>query len=106
MKDPFWDELNEALPKARRGEPGWAHQRARVLAALRGGSRTPRRLAGLVAAGALAAGLVFILQIKRAPVPEPPPSASMPSDDLDFLEAAPLLEHLDELQDAPELDHA
>ena len=105
MSDPFWDELNKALPRARRGEPGWARARAGVRSLLHEG-RAPRRLASLVAAGALAAALVLVFRGKPARPPEAPPSASMPADDLDFLEATPLLERLDELQDAPELDHA
>lgn len=108
MSDPFWDDLNKALPRSRRGEPGWAHQRGKVLSLLRGGGRPPRRLAGLITAGTLAAGLFLMLHKKPepAPMPEAPPMASMPSDDIDFLEMTPLLEHLDELQDAAELDHA
>jgi hypothetical protein len=73
---------------------------------LRGGTRSPRRLAGLLAAGALAAGLFLVLHRKPAPTPDAPPMAAMPSDDIDFLEMTPLLEHLDELQDAVELDRA
>ena len=106
MSDPFWDDLNKALPRARRGEPGWAHQRGKVLSLLRAGTRASRPLTGLIAAGALAAGLFLVLHKKPAPTPEAPPMASMPSDDIDFLEMTPLLEHLDELQDAVELDHA
>ncbi len=106
MSDPFWDDLNKALPRARRGEPGWAHQRGKVMSLLRGGARESRRLTGLLAAGALAAGLFLVLHKKPAPAPELPPMASMPSDDLDFLEMTPLLEHLDELQDAVDLDRA
>lgn len=106
MSDPYWEDLDRALPRVRRGEPGWAHQREQVLARLHADARAPRRLAGLLAAGAVAAALAFVLRTKPA-VPLPaPPSASMPSDDLDFLETTPLLEHLDEIMDAPELDHA
>ena len=104
MSDPFWDDLNKALPRARRGEAGWAHQRAKVLSLVRGG-RAPRRAAGVLAAGLAAAALVLVFRNKPAAPPEAP-SAAMPSEDLDFLESAPLLEHLDELEDAPELDHA
>ena len=104
MSDPFWDDLNKALPRARRGEPGWAHQRARVMSMLHGGARAPKRLAALLAAGTVAVALAFVLRGK--PAPEAPPTASMPGDDLDFLETTPLLEHLDELQDAVELDRA
>ncbi|MBI5245759.1 MAG: hypothetical protein HY923_01150 [Elusimicrobia bacterium] len=104
MSDPFWDDLNKALPRARRGEAGWAHQRAQVLALVRGG-RAPRRAAGVLAAGLAAAALVLVFRHKPAAPPEAP-SAAMPAEDLDFLESAPLLEHLDELEDAPELDHA
>lgn len=106
MSDPFWDDLNKALPRARRGEAGWAHQRGKVLSLRRGGARAPRRLAGLVAAGAAAAALALVFQLKPTAPPVAPPSASMPADDLDFLETAPLLEHLDELEDAAELDRA
>ncbi len=106
MSDPFWDDLNKALPRARRGEPGWAHQRGKVLSLLRGGGAAPRRVAGLLAAGTLAAGLILVLRNKPATPPETPPTASMPADDLDFLEMTPLLEHLDELEDAVELDNA
>jgi hypothetical protein len=106
MSDPFWDDLNKALPRARRGEPGWALRRGQVLSLLHEAARAPRHLAGLLAAGALAAVLVLALHRKPARAPEAPPSASMPADDLDFLEATPLLEHLDEIQDAAELDHA
>ena len=106
MSDPFWDGLNKALPRVRRGEPGWAHQRGKVLSLLRGGARAPRRLAGLLAAGTLAAALVLVFRSRPAPPPEAPPTASMPADDLEFLEMTPLLEHLDELEDAVELDKA
>ncbi|MEK7390182.1 MAG: hypothetical protein AAB036_10850 [Elusimicrobiota bacterium] len=103
MSDPFWDDLDKALPRARRGEPGWEHQRGKVLALLRGQARAPRRLAGLLAAGTVTVALAFVLRDK--PAPDAPPTAAMPSDELDFLEETPLLEHLDQLQDAPELDH-
>lgn len=106
MSDPFWDDLNKALPRARRGEPGWAHQRGKVLSLLRTGTRASRPLTGLLAAGTLAAGLFLVLHKKPAPTPDAAPMASMPSDDLDFLEMTPLLEHLDELEDAVELDRA
>lgn len=106
MSDPFWDDLNEALPRVRRGEPGWAHQRGKVLSLLRGGARAPRRLAGLLAAGALAAALVLVFRNKPEAPPETQPTASMPAEDVDFLEMTPLLEHLDELEDAVELDKA
>ncbi len=106
MSDPFWGDLNDSLPRVRRGEPGWAHQRSKVLALTRGGLRAPRRLAGLLAAGVFAGALALVLRVKPAAPVSAPPSASMPSDDLDFLEAAPLLENLDELEDSPELDHA
>ena len=105
MNDPFWNELDKALPRARRGEAGWAHQRAKVLSLLRAGSAAPRRFAGVLAAGLAAAGLVFVFRSKPAAPPDTA-SAVMPSEDIDFLESAPLLEHLDELMDAPELDHA
>ena len=105
MNDPFWDELNKALPRTRRGEPGWAHQRAKVMSLLRTGSAAPRRVAGMLAAGLAAAALVFVFRSKPIILPEAP-SASVPTEDLDFLEHAPLLEHLDELMDAQVLDHA
>lgn len=104
MSDPFWDDVNKALPRARHGEPGWAHQRAKVMSLLRTGTRSSRPLTGLITAGALAGGLFLVFHKKS--VPETPPMASMPSDDIDFLEMTPLLEHLDELEDAAELDHA
>ncbi len=103
MSDPFWDELNASLPRARRGEPGWARLRSATLSRLRARCVAPRRLAGVLAAGLAAATLVFVL---RGKPPTTAPTASMPAEDLEFLETAPLLEHLDELIDAPELDHA
>jgi hypothetical protein len=104
VSDPFWDELNRALPRARRGEAGWSHLRAQVLALARG-DRAPRRAAGVLAAGLAAAALVLVFRHIPPPAPEAP-AAFMPSENLDFLESAPLLEHLDELEDATELDHA
>lgn len=105
MSDPFWDELNKALPRTRRGEPGWAHQRAQVRSLLHGGTRA-RAIGSLLAAGMAAAALVLAFRDKPALSPEALSAASMPADDLDFLETASLLEHLDELQDAVELDPA
>lgn len=105
MNDPFWDELDKALPRVKRGEPGWAHQRGKVLSLARGEGRAPRRAAGLLAAGLAGAALVLVFRSRPAAPPEAR-STAMPSEDLDFLEAAPLLEHLDDLLDAPELDHA
>ncbi len=104
MSDPFWDGLDKHLPRARRGEAGWAHQRAKILAAARGEARAPRRLAAGLAAG-LALG-ALTLAVLRRPVVTDPPAASAPAEELEFLESAPMLDHLDELLDATELDAA
>jgi hypothetical protein len=50
VSDPFWDELGRALPRHRRGEPGWAQRRRAILGAVRGdASPRPRMAAGLAA---------------------------------------------------------
>ena len=105
MSDPFWDDLDKTLPQVHRGEPGWAHQRGKVMSLLRAGGNARQRVAALVAAGAFAAALAVVLRERPVQI-STPPIASMPTDDLEFLETAPLLENLDELQDATELDRA
>lgn len=104
MSDPFWDDLDAALPRPRRGEANWAHRRAAVLALARGKGRAPRRLAAGLAAGLALAAMTFAV-LRRPPAPAPP-AAVTPAEDLDLLESAPMLENLDELLDATELDHA
>ncbi len=101
MSDPFWDELNSSLPRAKRGEAGWAHQRSKVMGALRGGP-APRRGAARALAVGLAAAALLVALARR---PAAPP-AHVPSEDLEFFESAELLENLDELIDSPELDKA
>lgn len=101
MSDPFWDRLDDALPRARRGAPGWAHQRAKVLTAVRAPAPALRgRVAGLLAAGVAAAALAFVLRR----TPPPPAAAPLMTEEIEFLDSAPMLENLDELLDAPELD--
>lgn len=103
MSDPFWDDLDAALPRDRRPEPHWARRRAKVRAAL-SATRWPRRAASVLAAGMAAAALALLL---RRPAPPPVPAAPTAlAEDLEFLEAAPLLENLDEIMDSPELDNA
>ena len=103
MSDPFWDELDKALPRHKRGEPGWAHQRAKILAAVRG-ERAPQRLAAGLAGGLVLAALTFA--VIRRPSPVETPSAEVQTEDLDMLESESMLDHLDELIDATELDRA
>jgi hypothetical protein len=103
VSDPFWDELGKALPRHRRGEPGWADRRRAILAAARGeGSPRPRMAAGL-AAGALMAALTFA--VLRRPVIAPPPAPGA-QEELEMLESESMLEHLDILLEATELDAA
>ena len=55
----------------------------------------------------LAAGLaVAAVVVLRVNDRQTQALASVPMEDLEFLEQAPLLEHLDVLLDAEELDHA
>ena len=98
MSDPFWDDRTR--PPRPAGEPGWAHQRGKV-------RRFCERHAGIasttgpIAAGAPAAGL-FLVLTAGADAGSAADGVHA-SDDIDFLEMTPLLEHLDELQDAVEL---
>lgn len=103
MSDPFWRDVDAALPRTRRGEPGWARLRGRVLALARGEEVQARRWPAALAAG-LALGAI-VLTLGRPPA-APAGLRGVPSEDLEFLEHAPLLESLDELLDAPELDRA
>ena len=103
MSDPLWDELDKSLPRIKRGEQGWAHQRAKILSAARG-QRAPQRLAAGLAGGLVLAALTFAV-IRRPAVVETP-AVSVPADDLDMLESESMLDHLDELLDATELDRA
>lgn len=103
MSDPFWDELGRALPRPRRGGPGWAARRASILAAVRGDAPPRPRLAAGLAAGALMAALTFA--VLRRPVTAPAPAPGAP-EELEMLEAETMLEHLDILLEASELDAA
>ncbi|MDX6769915.1 MAG: hypothetical protein SF051_10305 [Elusimicrobiota bacterium] len=104
MSDPFWDELGRSLPRPRRGEAGWSRRRAEILSSVRGEARAPRRVAAGLAAGL--AMTVVAFAVLRRPLPQDPPAAAVPAEELDLLEAAPMLDHLDELLDATELDPA
>ena len=103
MSEPFWDELGKALPRPRRGEAGWGHRRAAILSAAKGvASPRPRMAAGL-AAGALMAALTFAVLRRPVTAPAPAPGGQ---EELEMMEAVPMLDHLDELLDAVELDGA
>lgn len=103
MSDPFWDELGNALPRPRRGEPGWAQRRRDILAAAKGGPRETPRLAAGLAAGLVVAALTFAVLRRPLAVPSPAPGAP---EELEMLENEGLLEHLDILLEAEELDAA
>lgn len=103
MSDPFWDELGKALPRPRRGEPGWAARRAAILSAAKGRRRESPRLAAGLAAGLAMAALTFAVLRRPTGVPAPAPGAP---EELEMLENEGLLEHLDILLEAEELDAA
>lgn len=102
MSDPFWDEVDRQLPRHRRGAEGWAHRRKSILAAVKGEKAPRPRLAAGLAAGVVMAALTFAVLRK----PAAPPPAPAPSEDVEMMEAAPMLDYLDELIDAVELDKA
>lgn len=104
MSDPFWDEVDAALPRVRRGESSWASRRAQVRSLSRGGKPVRLSPAGVLAASLAAAALALIIQRSLSPSPSPLSEPAIIAEDMDFLESAPLLEHLDVLLDAPELD--
>jgi hypothetical protein len=103
VSDPFWDELGRALPRHRRGEPGWAQRRRAILAAVRGDASPRPRMAAGLAAGALMAALTFAVLRRPATAPVPAPGAP---EELQMLEDESMLEHLDILLEAAELDAA
>lgn len=104
MSDPFWDDLDQSLPRHKRGEAGWSHQRAKILSTVRGEAAPARRLTAGLAAGLAVAALTFA--VVRRDLPEPPPAAHAPADELELMEHAHMLDHLEILLEAEELDPA
>jgi hypothetical protein len=104
MSDSFWDGLDRRLPRPRGGPAAWSSRRARILAAVRGESPAPGRATVGLAGGLVMAALAFA--VLRGPGPATPPTAAAPSEELELMEAVPMLEDLDVLLDATELDPA
>ena len=100
MNDEFWNRL-ASLAQARRSEAFWSAQRRRVFARLHG--RSPRWLpVPALAAAAIFAGLVLWRRSARPPAPP----AVVPAQQWEFLESIDMIDHLDVLRNARELDRS